>query len=133
MLNCSVELPWAIKAKHLSNYMQKLRNSGYSYKFRKEILLSILSGYRKIKEAAQQGIRPLYRRRGWKKEERLKLKMQKKKNWLGTYWKSRIFVPYTPGSILKRKLQRMEEQMRPGGRENHPIKIIETTGNTLEM
>jgi hypothetical protein len=27
----------------------------------------------------------------------------------------------------------MEAQMRPGGRENHPIKIIETSGSTLEM
>ena len=113
--------------------MQKLRNSGYGYKFRKEILLSVLSGYRKIREAAQQGIRPLYRMRGWKKEKRLTKKMQKKKYWLGSFWKSRIFLPYTPGSVLKRKLQKMEEQMRPGGRKNHPIKIIETSGNTLEM
>ena len=121
LLNCSVELPWAIKAKHLSNFMQKLRNSGYGYKFRKEILLSVLSGYRKIREAAQQGIRPLYRRRGWNKEKRLKKKMQKKKDWLGSYWKSRIFVPYTPGSVLKMKLQKnggADETRRQGGTPN---------------
>ena len=103
------------------------------YKFRKEILLSTLAGYRKIQEAAQEGIRPLYRSRSWRKEDRLKKKMSKKKNWLGTFWKSRIFVPFTPGSKLKKKLQQMEEQMRPGGRENMPSKIIETSGKTLEM
>ena len=40
LLNCTEELPWSVKAAHLSNYMQKLRNSGYSVKFRSEILLS---------------------------------------------------------------------------------------------
>ena len=62
-----------------------------------------------------------------------KKKKKKKKGWLGKFWKSRIFVPYTPGSKLKQRLQKMEAQMRPGGRENHPIKIIETSGKTLEM
>ena len=94
--------------------MQKLKNSGYGYKFRKEILLSTLSGYKKIQEAATEGTRPLYRSRSWRKEERLKKKILKKKNWLGNFWKSIIFVPFTPGSKLKKRLQQMEEQMRPG-------------------
>ena len=58
--------------------------------------------------------------------------MTKKKGWLGSFWKSRIFVPYTPESKLKKRLQFMEKQMRSGGRESQPIKIIETSGKTSE-
>ena len=93
----------------------------------------MLNGYKKIQQAAQQGMRPLYRRKNWMRKERVSAKMKKEKGWLGKYWKSKIFVPYTPGSKLKQRLQLMEAQMRPGGRENHPIKIIETSGKTLEV
>ena len=82
--------------------MQKLRNSGSSSKFRSKILLSALSGFEKIKEAAKSGIRPVYRKRCWNKKERLAKKVTKKKDWLGSFWKSRIFVPYTPVSKLKK-------------------------------
>ena len=58
-------------------------------------------------------------------------KKKKKSSWLGAY-KSCIFVPPTPGSQLQSKLQAIEKEMRPGGRENWPIKIIETSGKTLE-
>ena len=67
-----------VKAAHLSNYMQQLRNSGYSSKFRSEILLSTLSGFEKIQAAAKSGERPLYRKRNWKKRERLVKKFQKR-------------------------------------------------------
>ena len=112
--------------------MQKLRNSGYSRKFRSDILLSTLNGFRKIKEAANNGNRPLYRKISWKKKERIVKKATKKKDWLGRFWKSRIFVPYTPGNKLKKRLQVMEKQMRSVGRESQPIKVIETSRKTLE-
>ena len=38
----------------------------------------------------------------------------------------------TPGSSLKKMMQAKEIKMRPGGRENWSIKIIETAGQTLE-
>ena len=43
-----------------------------------------------------------------------------------------MFVPSTPGSELKKMMQDKEEQMRAGGREAWPIKIIEMAGKTLE-
>ena len=98
---------------------------------RSEILLSTLNGLRKIKEAANSGIRPLYRKRSWKKKEGIVKKATKKKDWLCTFWKSRIFVPYTPGRKLKKRLQVMEKQMRSGGRECQPIKVIETSGKNI--
>jgi hypothetical protein len=56
--------------------------------FRSEILLSNLSGFQKIQAAAKSGQRPLYRKRSWKRRERLVKKFSKKKNWLGSFWKS---------------------------------------------
>ena len=39
----------------------------------------------------------------------------------------------TPGSELKKIMQSKEEEMRAGGREAYPIKIIETARKTLEQ
>ena len=58
-------------------------------------------------------------------------KNRKSKNWLGNY-KLCIFVPPTPSSELQKLMQVMEKELRPGGRENFPKKIIETAGKPLE-
>ena len=42
------------------------------------------------------------------------------------------FLPPTLGSELQKNMQKIEKEMRPGGREMWPIKIIETAGKTLE-
>ena len=59
-------------------------------------------------------------------------KHRKSKKWLGTTYKSFIIVPPTPGSVLQKKMQLKEKELRPGGRESWPIKIIEGAGKTLE-
>ena len=133
LLNCSKELPCRSKAKHLTDFMQLLKNSGYSETFRLEILNSGLKGYNKILCAERDGVRPVYRPKGWKESARWLEKRRKKKDWLGNFWKSCIFVPPTPGSQLKKLMQKKEEEMRAGGRETIPIKIIETAGRTLEQ
>ena len=101
--------------------------------FRAEILKSGLKGYNLILQAEREGVRPVYRPKGWKEADRWLEKRRKKNNWLGKFWKSCIFVPPTPGSELKKQMQAKEEEMRAGGREAFPIKIIETAGKTLEQ
>ena len=59
LLNCSKELSCAVKQKHLSRYMQMLKNSGYNKNFRAEVLMSGLAGYRKILAADKSGNRPM--------------------------------------------------------------------------
>ena len=90
-----------------------------------------IKGYNKILEDERSGHKPIYRSKEWRKSARRMDKKRKKSSWLGSY-KSCIFVPPTPGSELKTKLQSIEKDMRPGGRENWPIRIIETSGKTLE-
>ena len=133
LLNCSKELDCQARRKHLNNFMQLLKNSGYDQSFRAEILKSGLQGYNKIVAADKEKRRPMYRTKQWKKSDRWLAKRRKKKNWLGPFWKSCIFVPPTPGSELKKRMQRKEEETRVGGREGWPIKIIETAGRTLEQ
>ena len=77
--------------------------------------------------------RPMYRTKQWKRSDRWLAKRRKKKNWLGPFWKSCIFVPPTPGSELKKRMQKKEEETRVGGREGWPMKVIETAGRTLEQ
>ena len=113
--------------------MQLLKNSGYSEMFRAEILKSELKGYNLILQAERESVRPVYRPKGWKESARWLEKRRRKNNWLGKFWKSCIFVPPTPGSELKKQMQAKEEEMRAGGRESFPIKIIETAGKTLEQ
>ena len=89
-----------------------------------------LNGYNKILEADKSGLKPMYRPKGWKKSARGMEKRNKGKKWLG-HFKSVIFCPPTPNSELKKRLQKKEEEMRPGGREEWPIKILETSGKAL--
>ena len=133
LLNCKKELSCSTKQKHLTKFMQILKNSGYDTKFRIEVLKSGLSGYNKILDADLSGERPLYRPKHWRTSSRRMDKVNKKKNWLGSFWKSCIFVPPTPGSELKKQMKEVEEATRAGGREAWPIKIIETAGKTLEQ
>ena len=59
--NTRRELNCSRKQEILSDYMQMLKNSGYSVNFRKEILSSGLNGYNKILEADRSNQKPLYR------------------------------------------------------------------------
>ena len=102
-------------------------------RFRTEVLELGLSGYNKILEAEKSGVRPLYRLKSWKAAECKQKKREKKKNWLGPFWNSCIFIPPTPGSELKKRMQQVEEITRFGGRENWPIKIVKMAGTTLDQ
>ena len=73
--------------------------------------MSGLAGYRKILAADKSGVRPMYRLKKWQVTARQKDKQKKQKNWLGAFWKSCIFVPPTPGSVLKKEMQRKEEEL----------------------
>ena len=121
------ELSCEVKKKHLNKFMQMMKNSGYSERFRAEVLRSGLAGYHKILKADRLGQRPMYLKlklKLWRATARRLEKQQKEKNWLGNFWKSCIFVPPTPGSWLKQEMQKKEEELRAGGREAWPIKMI---------
>ena len=65
----------------LSEYMQKLLNSGYDQKFRTEILASVRNGYSKIADLVKAGVRPRHRDRDFEKDERARKKEKNKYSW----------------------------------------------------
>ena len=75
--NTKVELGPNVQAKHLNQFMLKLKNSGYNCKFRKEILDSGLKAFEKMTEDDKKGIKPMYRGKEWNAEERNKVKSAK--------------------------------------------------------
>ena len=109
-MKCRKELSWSIKHKHLNRFMQLLKNSGYDVKFRNEVLKSGLLGYKTILEVEKSGFRPLYSQDLESNGEEAE-KQEKKKNWLGPFWKSCIFIPPTPGSKLKNRCNRWKSSL----------------------
>ena len=63
--NTKMELGSEVQHRYLNLFMLKLRRSGYSQKFRKEIADSILKAYKKMVEEDISGTKPLYRSRDW--------------------------------------------------------------------
>ena len=88
--------------------MKKLQNSGHDAKYRREILISGLNGYRKQLEASAQGITPLYRPRAFQRKERSEKKDEAPMNWfkVGGKYDSVMMIPATPRSDAGEKLGR---------------------------
>ena len=59
--NTQVELGKDVQIKHLNNFMVKMRNSGYSALYRKQILSSAINAFEKMVKDDQAGVKPLYR------------------------------------------------------------------------
>ena len=99
--NTKKELGEEVRNEHLNKFMLKLKNSGYSQTYRKQILDSALKAYEKMVADDLSGKKPLYRSRDWDNEDRNTKKNDKKLNW----WKNEkskikytsiLFVPPTP-------------------------------------
>jgi hypothetical protein len=130
LLNCRRGLPEEVRTEHMNEHMRILKRSGYSEKFRLEILKSADSAYCKMIEQEEKGERKMYRRKEDNRLRRWKEKREKGKKWQGDF-KSVIFVPFTRDSKLCKELQKTEERLRIGGREEYKIRIVERAGPTI--
>ena len=111
LLNCSKELSCEVRRRHLNNYMQLLKNSGYCEKFRAEVLRSGLQGYSKIVAAEKKGRRPVYRPKDWQNSARWLAKKKKKR---GLAWKI-LEVLYLHSTNTR--IQTEEIDAKEGGRD----------------
>ena len=114
--------------KHLINCMLKLKNSGYSVEYRKNILKSTLNAFDQMFKDDQSGIKPLYRDREWNKGERNHQKQSRKVNWYkgseeNIEYKSVLFVPVTKGGKLAKEMKNREEEINKYSKER--IQIVE--------
>ena len=129
--NTKRELGPEVQTKYLNLFMLSLMKSGYSQKFRQEILDSVLKAYQKMVEDDTTGVKPMYRNREWNKEERIKVKSTKKSNWWNTVksdiqYKTVLFVTPTPGGQLMKELQKRESELNKNNEDR--IKIVEKGG-----
>ena len=79
--NTKIELGEETRNQHFSNFMMKLKRSGYTQKFKIEVLNSALKAFEKMVEEDKNGQKPLFRDRLWNFKERMKAKQSKKLNW----------------------------------------------------
>ena len=77
LLYCNPEIPWERTVGHVNNMMRRMQYSGYSKGFRYEIVQSALHAYKKIQELDQTGVKPMYRPKEWRQNERRKEKEEK--------------------------------------------------------
>ena len=70
MRNTKIELGAEVRIKHLTNFMLKLKNSGYGCKYRMEVLNSADHAFSKMLEDDKNDVKPLFRSREWNKDVR---------------------------------------------------------------
>ena len=85
--------------------MVKMWRSGYSHKVRKDVVHGAVSAYECRKRLSEAGVRPMYRSKEYKREEREVEKMMKKETWFrsstcGIQPETVLFVTATPNSEL---------------------------------
>ena len=111
--------------------MPKVKNSGYTEKFRTEVLDSSMKAFKTMLEDDKNGVKPLYRDRQWNKEERALKKSQRKNSWWNSKWskiqyKNVLFVTPTPGGVLLKQLQMREAELNKNS--NDRTKMVEKGG-----
>ena len=131
ILNCSRRLDWETEtAPVVSDYMLRMRKAGYSEKYRESILTNAVNIFAKKVEDERNNVRPVYRHKNWKKDERRKAKENKKVNWATKSGHTApIFVPATPGGELAKRMRRIAEKEK---KEGIHFNIVEMGGKTLK-
>jgi hypothetical protein len=130
--NCHEDVPKCEVAEILSQFAQKLKNSGYREKFRWEVINAGVLAHNERVKLDKKGEKVLYRDRNDNKASRKRSKIQNAHNW----WKqvhgeqevpySVIKVPFTPNSLLMKQFQEVTKK------HEFPIKFMELSGYSLQ-
>ena len=128
LLNSHPDQATEITNNSVSNYIKKMQNSGFSEKYRLEIVKSAMKAFNKIKAEAEAGTKPMFRPRDWKRQERENLKAQQNKTWFKKGGNNNfISIPATPGSELKKDIEASVAEIN----KRLKMKIIEQPGRKL--
>merc|ERR1711952_151064 len=93
--NIRTGLPWDITVKHLNNFCQRMKASGYNQNYRFQVLKSGVEGFDKMLEVERSGGRPINRPRSWGEDERQKKKELQSKVWFRAgVFDVPLFVPH---------------------------------------
>ena len=129
--NMSKRLPWEATVKHLNDFSERLKLSGYDEDYRFQVIKSGVEGFDKMLIEEQTGGRPINRHRSWEEDQRQKKKELQKKNWFRTGgYDVPLFVPHTPRGALAKAMREKEAQNNQGRKIR--FKIVEKGGVSLE-
>ena len=129
--NMSKRLPWEATVKHLNDFSERLKLSGYDEDYRFQVIKSGVEGFDKMLIEEQIGGRPINRHRSWEEDQRQKKKELQKKNWFRTGgYDVPLFVPHTPRGALAKAMREKEAQNNQGRKIR--FKIVEKGGVSLE-
>ena len=119
LLCCSPNLEEQKKTEVMEEYARMLRRSGYSERFRHEIISDAVQGFKNMQNREEEGGRPVDRPRSYDEEGRRRKKLEKIGRWYrreprGTSIREGvIIVPPTPDGALAMAMKRAcEEELR---------------------
>ena len=79
--NTKDEIEWETKVEMLEKFMSELKASGYNESDRYEILKSGINRYKSLRKKEEEGLRPFFRSKFFRRKERDEEKSQRKVNW----------------------------------------------------
>ena len=89
-------LPWDTVADILTEFSLQLKWSGYNATYKAEVIVSAVTGYKRLLAQVHRGERPLHRPREWEAEPRRRKKTLAKAAWFRPA-DTVTFIPATPG------------------------------------
>ena len=113
-----------MKKGYLSEFSERLRESGYGHKMRMVIIKRGVEIYDNQVKKDIDGTCPLYRPKGYEEETRRKKKRRSKASWYKTF-DSVLFCPPTPNGELARRWRQVIQRQKADGIN---IKVVEKAG-----
>ena len=128
--NCSPDLPWSTKAKHLSDYSYCMMISCYNQTYRQKIIHGTLERYRQMSEMVSDGAKIWYRDRDQIAADKLARGGNSAATWhLRGETTQTMMVPITPNGTLARSVQdRIKSLVGP---DRGKTKVIEQGGGLI--
>ena len=128
--NCSRRLQWENVCKHVQYFCARMQYSGHSPEMRAQVVKSALHAYDRMVQRDENGEVPFHRPKEWKKEERMKSRRARRRDWFRgrkNEKESVLFIPVTPGGELKRRFMRIIQEAKI------QISVVEKTGVSMKQ
>ena len=77
--NISKKLPWETTVKHLDDFSERMKLSGYNEDYRYQVVKSGVEGFDKMLEEEENGGRPINRPKSWEEDKRQRKKELQKR------------------------------------------------------
>ena len=102
----------------MAQWAQKLKRSGYPVTFRHQVITAALGRWKRMCREEEQGVRPIYRPREWRRNQRRLSKEGKKTSWHQTHpgqVSAPLIVDPVPGDLLQKLKSECEKFERAHG------------------